>query len=385
MVTVGSAVAAVRFAKIGFVRDMFLYRDGFHRRGEDGLGQHRKPKRDANTARRWLNRRPRRSRTTVSAETGQEQVSGDGDAMSNKSRDASPLINWKQLNRIALPRTDPMPLARLHAPFDHRDWIFEPKLDGFRALAYIENSAARLVSRNRNTLKSFPTLTARIAASVPQSDAILDGEIVHLDAAGVPRFYELMRGRKPQHYFAFDLLWLNGRDLRGLPLVERKRLLRRIVPPQPAPVLYLDHVVERGVELFDAVCARDMEGIVAKLAAGHYTPDATSWVKYQEPGVHASGRTGGLFRGSGVARGGVARLLRPPLHLAHDALCRLAVLRVHRLVRLTNGRVGGPIMLLGMVMAVRQILKVLLEFLFIHHWFVQHAFHRRAAAHEKQV
>jgi bifunctional non-homologous end joining protein LigD len=102
------------------------------------------------------------------------------------------------------------------------------------------------------------------------SSAILDGEIVHLDANGLPQFYDLMRRRSPQHFYAFDLLWNDGRDLRALPLVERKRLLREIMPAQPSPVLYVDHVVETGVALFDAICARDMEGVVAKLAAGLY-------------------------------------------------------------------------------------------------------------------
>ena len=91
-----------------------------------------------------------------------------------------------------------MPLARLHAPFDHPAWIFEPKLDGFRAVAYIENGTARLVSRKRNAYKSFPALTAALAVSLAVRDAILDGEIVHLDGAGVPQFYDLMRRRRPQ-------------------------------------------------------------------------------------------------------------------------------------------------------------------------------------------
>jgi bifunctional non-homologous end joining protein LigD len=174
-------------------------------------------------------------------------------------------------------------LARLHAPFDHPDWLFEPKLDGFRALAYVEGGTARLASRNGNTFKSFAALTTALAAALPARDAVLDGEIVRLGPDGAPLFYDLMRRRSPQHYFAFDLLWIEGRDLRGLPLLERKRLLRSIIPPQPSPVLYVDHVAGSGVELFNAVCARDMEGVVAKLAAGLYTPDETTWVKIKNP------------------------------------------------------------------------------------------------------
>ena len=93
-----------------------------------------------------------------------------------------------------------MPLARLHAPFDHPDWIFEPKLDGFRALAYVENGAARLVSRKQNVYRSFPALTAAIGKSLPVRGAIVDGEIVHLGPDGAPLFYDLMRRRAPQHF-----------------------------------------------------------------------------------------------------------------------------------------------------------------------------------------
>jgi bifunctional non-homologous end joining protein LigD len=174
-----------------------------------------------------------------------------------------------------------MPLARLHAPFDHPDWIFEPKLDGFRGLAYVTGGKARLVSRHGNVFKSFPELAAAIGTSVG-GDAVLDGEVVHLGADGCPRFYDLMRRRTPQHFCAFDLLWLNGEDLRDAPLLERKKLLKRLVPKQPSPILYVEHMRE-GVALFEAVCAQDLEGIVAKLATGRYTPDETTWVKIKNP------------------------------------------------------------------------------------------------------
>jgi bifunctional non-homologous end joining protein LigD len=92
-----------------------------------------------------------------------------------------------------------------------------------------------------------------------------------------------MRRRGPQHFYAFDLLWLDGDDLRGVPLLERKRALRGIIPPQPCPVLYVDHVAGSGIELFEAACAGDLEGIVAKLADASYTPEATTWVKIKNP------------------------------------------------------------------------------------------------------
>ena len=107
-----------------------------------------------------------------------------------------------------------MPLARLNAPFDHDDWIFEPKLDGFRALAYIEDGQCRLISRNRNAFKTFTALCTAIASAIPH-EAILDGEIVYLGPDGKPQFYELMRRRSPQHFYTFDLLWIDGRDLRA--------------------------------------------------------------------------------------------------------------------------------------------------------------------------
>jgi ATP dependent DNA ligase domain len=93
---------------------------------------------------------------------------------------------------LVFPQFDPMPLASLHAPFDHPDWIFELKYDGFRALAYIEAGACRLVSRKRTQYKIFPQLSESIAAVIP-GQVVLDGEIVHLASDGRPMFYELMR------------------------------------------------------------------------------------------------------------------------------------------------------------------------------------------------
>src|SRR6516162_9732079 len=89
-----------------------------------------------------------------------------------------------------------MPLARFDAPFEHPDWIFEPKLDGFRALAYVEANSCKLVSRNRHEFKSFEPLALAIAQELAGRSAILDGEIVRPGPDGRPVFYELMRRRR---------------------------------------------------------------------------------------------------------------------------------------------------------------------------------------------
>ena len=171
-----------------------------------------------------------------------------------------------------------MPLAHFDAPFEHPDWIFEPKLDGFRAVAYVEGGTCRLVSRNGNAFKTFEPLAQAIAQDLSGRPAILDGEIVRPGPDGRPMFYELMRRRGPFCFYAFDLLWLDGSDLRDRPLLERKRLLRKLLPRYARSVLYVDHVAS-GMDLFRVICDRDMEGVVAKQASARYTPDATTWVK----------------------------------------------------------------------------------------------------------
>ena len=180
---------------------------------------------------------------------------------------------------MSLPRFDPMPLAFLPAPFDDPDWLFEVKYDGFRALAYIDCGEVRLVSRRRNVYKSFNGLCSSMASCLAVQNAILDGEIVHLDSDGKPQFYDLLRRRSPHHFVVFDVLWLNGSDLTKTRLIERKAILRSIIPVRSVSVLYADHTDGHGRGLFQEVCESDMEGIVAKRKDGLYLPDQTTWVK----------------------------------------------------------------------------------------------------------
>jgi bifunctional non-homologous end joining protein LigD len=181
-----------------------------------------------------------------------------------------------------LPTLAPLPLQRRRDPFDNRDWLFELKLDGFRGLAYIERGTCRLVSRNGIIFKRFAPLAAEIAVALAGvKNAILDGEVVRLDDDGRPLFNALLYRRGAPCFVAFDCLWLDGRDLRRLPLIERKRVLREIVPRRSVSVQYLSHVARRGMDLFTEVVQRDLEGVVAKLRQAPYdlVDGRSPWVK----------------------------------------------------------------------------------------------------------
>jgi bifunctional non-homologous end joining protein LigD len=113
---------------------------------------------------------------------------------------------------------------------------------------------------------------------------VLDGEIVKLEESGRPIFIDLMKRRGPFAFVAFDVLAVNGRDVRKVPLVERKKILRAIVSRRSAVMLMADHVRRRGRDLFAEVCRQDLEGIVAKRADGVYDVAALSaWLKIKNP------------------------------------------------------------------------------------------------------
>jgi bifunctional non-homologous end joining protein LigD len=190
-----------------------------------------------------------------------------------------------------LPHIAPMPLVVAPGPFDSPDWIFEVKYDGFRAIVYAHAGKVALVSRKGNDYRWFGPLCHEMAQALPP-DTILDGEIVSVDRAGKPVFNDLLRRRAEPQFFAFDCLWLEGRDLRELPLIERKRILKRIVPKAPSRLHLVSHAERNGTGLFEAVCGMDLEGLVAKWRHGPYLQDGrTSWAKIKNPNYsQAEGR-----------------------------------------------------------------------------------------------
>jgi bifunctional non-homologous end joining protein LigD len=159
------------------------------------------------------------------------------------------------------------------------------KHDGFRPLAHIDGHHCDLVSRNGHIFKHWPQLCEELAHAAKAHDAVIDGEIVYLDARGRSHFKSLLFRREWPYFYAFDLLAVDGEDLREWPLLERKRRLRRLIPSVPTRLLYVDHVQARGRDFFEVACAHDLEGIVGKLAAGPYHADgrSTSWCKVKNP------------------------------------------------------------------------------------------------------
>jgi bifunctional non-homologous end joining protein LigD len=129
-----------------------------------------------------------------------------------------------------LPRVQPIAPVRRTEPFDDPGWLFDLKYDGFRALWYLQQGRCRLMSRNGNPMSRFERLSEQIAAALDVRDAILDGEVIAPDETGRPQFYDLLRDTRAPAYVAFDVLWLNGVDLRPLPLTERRRHLHNILP-----------------------------------------------------------------------------------------------------------------------------------------------------------
>ena len=125
-----------------------------------------------------------------------------------------------------------MPLSRKPAPFDHPEYLFELKLDGFRSLAVIQNRQCQLISRNGHPFNSFDSL--RKSLTVPHDGkTVLDGEIVCLDRRGRPQFNDLLFHRGEPCFFAFDLLMSDGKDLRSERLTDRKHELRRLLSKAP--------------------------------------------------------------------------------------------------------------------------------------------------------
>jgi bifunctional non-homologous end joining protein LigD len=193
-----------------------------------------------------------------------------------------------------LPAIEPI-IVVAGAPLLHDPrWIYEPKFDGFRGMLYISGRECCFRSKRGRVLSRFADLALRVAAELHARDAILDGEVVALDDDGRMDFRALLARRGWLHYAAFDVVWLNGRDLRTQPLIKRKRRLEQLIPANNATLSRVLAVEEHGRELFEAAQRLDLEGIVAKRKADAYTPE-TTWYKIKNPAYTQAEGRGDLF------------------------------------------------------------------------------------------
>jgi len=194
----------------------------------------------------------------------------------------------KGARKAPFPREFDVQLATLvKSPPSGASWVHEIKYDGYRMLCLIEHHQARLVSRNaKDWTANFPSL-ARILSRLPVDNACLDGEVVVVDAKGRTSFQALQNAiaptegsAQPLTYFAFDLLYLNGFDLRALKLAERKEILHKLLSSAPPAVKYSDHFAALGADFLKNVCQLGLEGMVSKRSDLSYQAGrGTAWQK----------------------------------------------------------------------------------------------------------
>jgi bifunctional non-homologous end joining protein LigD len=167
--------------------------------------------------------------------------------------------------------------------FDSEDWLFEIKWDGYRAIAEISKGAYKLYSRNGHTFdKAYPKVFAALSAI--KKDTVLDGEIVVFDDSGKPSFQRLQnynsRDKHLIQFYVFDIIELDGKMLVDTPLIERKEILRKMLPESNV-IRYCDHVEDEGKMLFKEMQKMGLEGMIAKRKKSKYLigKRTTDWLK----------------------------------------------------------------------------------------------------------
>jgi bifunctional non-homologous end joining protein LigD len=177
----------------------------------------------------------------------------------------------------------PMLATAVDKPFSDKDWLFELKLDGYRAIADLRGKGLLLYSRNGLSLSAkYPSIAGALRKIKAQ--VVMDGEIVLLNENNKPDFQKLQNyrsnGHHPLVYYVFDLLYIGDESLLNLPLVERKKLLKKLVK-RSGTIRYSDHIEENGLDFFKTVKADDLEGVIAKKKDSLYTPGIRTreWLK----------------------------------------------------------------------------------------------------------
>ncbi|QKJ32890.1 DNA ligase D [Mucilaginibacter mali] len=214
---------------------------------------------------------PEKEETAVSTETEKPKATGDLASLLSRAPKAK------------MPaKLQPMKATLVREPFDDPGWLYEIKWDGYRALAVIQHHQAELISRNSISFDQFhPVADALGKWNV---NAVIDGEIVVLDADGKSDFSAIQNWQRRKDgqlvYNVFDILWYEGRDLRELPLIDRKAILEAVLPTDDIIRLSKAFAVN-GIEFFHAAEKAGIEGIMAKKANSAYSAGDRSkeWLK----------------------------------------------------------------------------------------------------------
>lgn len=203
------------------------------------------------------------------------------EAYSNEQPKSTKKLNLKSLVK-------PMLASPGTTIFNDKNWIYELKYDGYRALANINDGTVELYTRNGISLNEKFNYVHNELATIDHT-AILDGEIVVLDAEGLPQFNAL-QNYNPETtkgllmYYVFDLLHLNGHDTLELPLTDRKHLLKELIPEGASHLQYCDHVEAMGITVYNQAVEMGMEGVIAKKADSTYDMNLRSpnWLKFKK-------------------------------------------------------------------------------------------------------
>jgi len=250
------------------------------------------------TPKEWLLIKERDEYVSTEPYSKESVLSGlTNDELRNAKQRAEPIK--KELEKLGAPKrnlrvedTELMLAETRDEPFSKAGWLFEVKLDGYRMRAACQGGAPILYSRKGlDFTESFPEI-ARAIKAIPFEGMILDGELVVLNESGHPSFNKLQARAKlgareakraaiesPATLYVFDLLAFEGYDLRKLPLIKRKEILQKILPPT-GPLRYSEHFEKNGEALYEQVVNLGLEGIVAKKADSPYRNGRSSdWLK----------------------------------------------------------------------------------------------------------
>ena len=205
-----------------------------------------------------------------------EDIGNDNDVEIDKILTKAPKSKMLQI-KPTLAKTAP-------EPFSNKEWIYEIKWDGYRAISYITDDQKNLISRNQiNFNNKFPKIAKEL--DLFSKNCILDGEIVVVDKEGKPVFSELQNSKSIDQsrifYYVFDLLYFDEKLLLSLPLIDRKKILKKILPKTLSQIRFSDHIVEKGIEFFKTAKQQGLEGIMAKKCMSSYEVGTrtSNWLK----------------------------------------------------------------------------------------------------------